>query len=142
MVLVEVLVTTLSAIELHHRGRASGGSSGDLLVRGIFVWVGDLGGFAEGRYASTEPCSDEDGGDGGEEDEAVLVWEDNDGHFVIFVGRFCGWVLRLSWNRSICVEDDRCAVVVFDGGELMVNVFARSLACWAPRNISFESVLG
>lgn len=42
-----------------------------MLVGRVFVWVRDLGGFAEAAYVHAVPGSDEEGGDGCEEDVAV-----------------------------------------------------------------------
>lgn len=65
MVLVEILVTTLRAIELVQRFGLFGRSGLDLLVGGVFVRVWDLGGFAECGDARAEIGADEEGGDYG-----------------------------------------------------------------------------
>lgn len=67
LILKEVLVATLGAVELVH-GFGIGGRSGlDLLVRGVGVRVGDLGRLAETRDADAEPGVDEEGASYGEE---------------------------------------------------------------------------
>ena len=78
MVLVEVLMGALRAVEGEEDELARGWGGGDLFIGGVFVGVGDFGGFAEAAYADAEPGGDEDGGYGGGEDVAggglVGVW--------------------------------------------------------------------
>lgn len=66
MVLVEVLVGALRSVEGQH-GALGGGRGGlDLLVRGVFEGVRDLGRFTEGADTAAVPGADEEGGDAGE----------------------------------------------------------------------------
>jgi hypothetical protein len=73
VVLVEVLVCALRAVEGQHGGLCGGRGCLHLFVGGVFVGVGDLGCFAEGAYAAAVPGAHEEGGDCGEENVAG-VW--------------------------------------------------------------------
>jgi hypothetical protein len=71
VVLVEVLVGALRAIEGDHCRGARGRSGLDLFVRGIFVGVGNFGGLASAANVGAVPDADEECGDAGEEDVAI-----------------------------------------------------------------------
>lgn len=71
MVLVEVLVRALSAVERRHGVCGCWGCCLNLFVGGIFVGVGHFGGFAEGSCAAAVPEADEEGGYCGGKDVAV-----------------------------------------------------------------------
>jgi hypothetical protein len=70
VVLVEVLVGALRAVESQHGGLCGGGGGLHLLVGGVFEGVGDLGCFAEAANARAMPRADEEGGYCREEDVA------------------------------------------------------------------------
>jgi hypothetical protein len=72
VVLVEVLVRTLRRVEGEHGLGGRRGCGLDLLVRGVFEGVRDFGGLAERANAAAVPGTDDEGGDGGEEDVAVV----------------------------------------------------------------------
>jgi hypothetical protein len=64
-------VGALRAVEDVHGVLLGRGRCLDLFPRGVLVGVGDLGLLAEGTDALAVPGSEEDGGDGGEDDVAV-----------------------------------------------------------------------
>lgn len=72
-ILEKVLMSALRAVEGIHGLCVCGRGRRDLLVGGVFVGVGDLGGFAEGGYAAAKPGADEEGADDGEEGPARCV---------------------------------------------------------------------
>lgn len=70
VVLAEVLVGALGRVERQHGLLARGSCGLDLLVRGVFEGVRDLGCLAEGTNTAAVPGTDEEGADDGAEDIA------------------------------------------------------------------------
>ena len=71
VVLVEVLVGALGAVEGQERRFGGGRGRLDLFPRRVFEGVGDLGRFAEAADVGAVPGAHDEGRDGGKEDVAV-----------------------------------------------------------------------